>query len=63
MQVGPVWNRQFKRLSADNYHLKRKKSRQNLRRKSRDHYISQADIWRVKRMIPYFKRRSLKRLY
>jgi ribosomal protein L35 len=61
--VGPVWNRRFKRLNANNYHLKRKKTTQNLRRKSRPAYIAKVDMKRVRKLIPYYKRRSLKRLY
>ena len=63
MQVGPRWDRRFKRLHAQNYHLKRRKSTQNLKRKSRAAYVAKADMWRVKRMIPYFKRSALKKLY
>lgn len=61
--VGPRWNRQFKRLHAERYHLRRKKSSSNLRRKKRAAYIHKADIKRVRKMIPYFKRQSLKQQY
>ena len=62
-QVGPRWNRQFKFQSPGLRHLRRHKSQANLLRKRRPRYVHPADMHRVKKLIPYYKRRSLKMRY
>jgi ribosomal protein L35 len=61
--VGPRWDRQFKFRSPHRYHLRRNKSRSNLKRKLRARFVHPADMARVKKLIPYFKRKSLKQRY
>jgi ribosomal protein L35 len=61
--VGPRWNRQFKFQSPSKKHLLRNKSRSNLIRKRRVRYVHKADLRRVKKLIPYYKRKSLKMRY
>jgi ribosomal protein L35 len=58
--VGPRWNRQFKFYPTGNVHKMTNKSSGNLRRKRKPRLISAADIRRVKRLIPYFKRKKCK---
>ncbi len=58
--VGPRWNRQFKFYPTGNVHKMTNKSSANLRRKRKPRFISAADIRRVKRLIPYFKRKKCK---
>lgn len=50
-------------MSPSKQHLNRNKSQANLIRKRRARYIHKADMRRVKKLIPYFKRRSLKSRY
>ena len=58
--VGPRWNRQFKFYPTGNVHKMTNKSSGNLRRKRKPRLISAADIRRVKRLIPYYKRKKCK---
>ena len=43
--------------------MRRNKTRANLIRKRRARYIHKADMGRLRKLIPYMKRRKLKRLY
>ena len=61
--VGPRYARRFKFQSAGKRHLNRNKSRSNLLRKRKARYISKADTEKVRKMIPYYKRKALKFLH
>lgn len=63
IQVGPRWNRRFKFQSPGSRHLHRHKSQANLIRKRRTRYVHVADMRKVKKLVPYFKRKSLKQRY
>ncbi len=58
--VGPRWDRQFKFYPTGNVHKMTNKSSANLKAKKKPRLISAADIGRVRRLIPYFKRRKCK---
>lgn len=62
-QVGPRWNRRFKFQSPGSRHLRRHKTQANLNRKRRARYVHVADMRKVKKLVPYFKRKSLKQRY
>lgn len=53
----------FKFQSPGKKHLNRHKSSANLLRKRRVRYVHKADLNRVRKLIPYFKRKSLKMRY
>lgn len=61
--MGPRWARRFKFQSPGARHLRRHKSKANLLRKRGARYVQAADVWRVKKLVPYYKRRSLKQRY
>ncbi len=58
--VGPSWNRQFKFWPTGHVHKMTNKSSANLKGKKKARYICLADIRRVRRLIPYFKRKKCK---
>lgn len=58
--VGPRWDRQFKFKPIGRVHKSLNKSRANIWRKKQLRLISKADLRRVKRMIPYYKRQRYK---
>jgi len=58
--VGPRWNRGFKYWPTGKVHKMTNKSSSNLKRKRQARYICKADLQRVKRLIPYFKRQKYK---
>ncbi len=58
--VGPRWDRQFKFYPVGNVHKMTNKSRANLKRKRQARFISPVDIKRVRKLIPYFKRKKYK---
>jgi len=58
--VGPRFDRQIKFWPTGNVHKMTNKSSANLKNKKRARYISAVDLRRVKRLIPYFKRKKCK---
>jgi len=58
--VGPRWCRAFKCWANNHRHKMVNKSSSNLARKKKPRYIAQAYIRRVKRLLPYFKRKKYK---
>jgi len=58
--VGPRHARRFKFQSANRRHLLRKKSHSNLMRKRKASYIKKADIGRIKKLLPLWKRQNFK---
>ncbi len=58
--VGPIWDRGFKFWPTGNVHKMTNKSSANLKRKRKARYICKADLKRVKRLIPYYKRQKYK---
>lgn len=61
--MGPRWDRQFKFQSPGARHLRRHKTKANLLRKRRVRYVHAADMEKVRKLVPYFKRKSLKQRY
>ena len=59
-QVGPRHDRRFKVLRTNHHHLMRNKSRQARLRGRRLKYIHVADEYRVKKMLPYWRRQKFK---
>jgi ribosomal protein L35 len=59
-QVGPRYARLFKILPTGRKHLRRNKSKNQLNRYKRVKYVAKADTWRVKKMLPYWKRQKFK---
>lgn len=61
--MGPRWARQFKFQSPGARHLRRHKTKANLLRKRRVRYVHEADMGKVKKLLPYYKRKALKQRY
>ena len=59
-KVGPRHDRRFKVLRPGFVHLLRNKTTAQLRRSKRPKYIHKADLYRVKKMLPYWKRQKFK---
>jgi ribosomal protein L35 len=58
--VGPRWCRAFKCWANNHRHKMVNKSSSNLARKKQPTYVAKAYIRRVKRLLPYFKRKKYK---
>jgi ribosomal protein L35 len=58
--VGPRWCRAFKFWPSNHRHKMINKSSSNLARKKKPRYVVQSYIRRVKRLLPYFKRKKYK---
>lgn len=58
--VGPRHDRKFKVLKAGYHHLMRNKTKSARRRANKVKYLHKADLYRVKKMLPYWKRQSFK---
>mmetsp|Transcript_70248 Transcript_70248/g.81894 ORF Transcript_70248/g.81894 Transcript_70248/m.81894 type:complete len:173 (+) Transcript_70248:31-549(+) len=61
--VGPRHDRKFKCRPAGGRHLLRNKSKNNFNRRKRVKFIDPADMRRMKKLIPYYKRQKLKRMH
>ncbi len=57
---GPRWNRRFLFRSAGLTKKRYNKRRPALKRMKQKRYISKADMKRVRRMLPYFKKKKIK---